>query len=1004
MRFGTCAIGALFALAVTAGELEVAEDGTFRLDGKPVFLLGNIVYGAPHAADYRPFSANVPGWEWLYERPPSREQFDRLGFNATGGEVSTTWMRKYRPEASFWPGGFQIDWKGVAPGYYRNGLPVFVDFTCAEWSHGGLRYDPARLPSQAAFSAGDCHGVPYSLVTEEGFALYREMWQSGARELKANGVRPFAYELFDEPTYHDTSPAAEEAFKFYAEDKVPMHAPEVARKIARQLFDEETFARAMKRGKEALREIDPAARTCYQPLGVSFGRLNLLTANETTDYVMTPTGGGDAFDVLCCLAVAGNRPVVDGEMYLGSTRESHRSAVLREYMHGINAAYYFKWGRRDRGDLKWKIRDGARRIAEEFPYECLNPAACPPEAFAGLKDAMDEIAAVNDLFTPRGRGIVPEVALLLSSTTVRYANAAKKSNAAYLREAAHALLAARLPVKIIYEEQLDDEHLAGVKMLVAAAVCAVHRETAQRILDWVGQGGYFLTVEDTMDMTEWGQPLYHSFINGHNGTIGKGRFMHVLKRPSPLDAPADCRRAAEDAGVRPLCYVSGARRGTERLNVECAAARIPAADGKGEAAAGFIVNNNDLAPYAVKLRPIAVGSGFRNWIDVRTKKRVPTTADGELLLKLLPNVPVVLRSAPPDCDAPLSETEEAFFASLPDWFSAHRSNAFRDTFHVDMESTSTVDLSDVANGSLETRFGAMPWGLQTCEGVPFNFLRPDQNGGRSGVFLDQGPAMVPLRGWVRAFNVLFAMPDDDSGPGPLMDVVLECEAGHREKYEIKAPDDLRVMGWRGKDGRGLYQARFLSRGRTHPIRSAHFVSRRHGVVLAAFTLERLDRDPFVAAFRPESLKLTSWGGVRSFSKGDEISMSVSDTTTEWAGVTAEFERAILVSPADVANRSLVFEIKQGQTTSGVATRPALTPQVALLYDKEKDGAIGHGPYVTDRRDSRVDANSDTWQEIRLPLRRLIADREEASLTGFNVQFRPFGSQRAGFVLRAMRIE
>lgn len=75
-------------------EVRFSSEGGFLKNGRPLFLFGNIIYGVPGLGEYEPFPVNVPGWEWLYEKPPTREQFDRLGFNASGGEVSVSWLRK----------------------------------------------------------------------------------------------------------------------------------------------------------------------------------------------------------------------------------------------------------------------------------------------------------------------------------------------------------------------------------------------------------------------------------------------------------------------------------------------------------------------------------------------------------------------------------------------------------------------------------------------------------------------------------------------------------------------------------------------------------------------------------------------------------------------------------------------------------------------------------------------------------------------------------------------
>ncbi len=1008
------------AHAFDAGEFAMAPGGGFLRDGKPVYLVGNIVYADPHAADYAPFFTNVPGWEWIYERPPSREQFDRLAFNATGGEVSTTWMRKYRPEKSFWQANYQIDWADVAPGYYKNGLPVFVDFTCAHWSHGGLRYVEGRAPSKDAFSAGECHFMPYSVVTDEGFALYKDMWQSGARELLANGVRPFVYELFNEPAYHDTSPTAEAAFAKLAA-KLPPDASPTVKKVARMRFDEKLFARAMKRGKAALREVDPLARTCFQPLGISFGYVNPLLANETTDVVMAPTGGGDAYDALVCLAVAGDRPVVEGEAYMGATRRSHRARILVEYARGYNATYYFKWGRRARKHATWKEPDGPKKLAEQFPYECLNSAACPPEAFAGMKDAADDIAAVNDLFTPRDRGVAQSVALLVSQATERLGRAEKRPNATYAREAALALLAARLPVKAVFEEQLDAAHLAGVKLVVAAGIDATLPKTNARLREWVEKGGVLLAVENTLDQTEFGTPAKDAFVTGRDEALGKGRLVHLAKRPMSQDAPRVYRDIAATCGIEPTCVITDARTGAELPGVECAAAR--AAD-----AAGLILINNDLMPRAVRVRPVSVGAkAAKPWIDVRTGQGVAQTAEGDLLVKLLPNDPVVLRTvgtgpsrsfikmntqtgSVPSQMGPVPmrlmgpvPNEAEFFSGLSEWFSANSPNVSTDAYWVDVATVEAVDLSRVANGALEDIFGKIPWGRQVCQGIPFEFIRIDQNDERSGVFLDQGQgaATAEVRGAVRAFDVLFAAPQD--AKGELFDVTFAFTDGATAKHVISAPDDTRLVGWQNLAGKGLWLARRTRLDATREVKGVEFKARQKGVAVAAMSVERPEANPFVAAFDPKSLKVSQWGGVKLATTDDEIVMGVDDRTVNWACCSATFAKPLALTADDIASRSLVFEVNQGETPAGgLATHAAKLPQVLFRYGTA-DGQVKNGTYVLADRGGSVDADGSTWQELRVPLRRLVP-ADATSVTGFGAQFLSFDSHRAGLRLRALRIE
>lgn len=882
-----------------------------------------------------------------------------------------------------------MDWAN-ANGYYKCGLPVFVDFTCAGRSHGGLQYDPKRPPSKAAFSSGSCHFMPYSLITEEGFTLYKEMWQSGAKELLVHGVKPLAYELFNEPTYEDDSPAAEALFEKFAAN-LPPNALPAARKVARIKFNERVFARGMRRGKEALREVDPDARTCFQPLGINFGFVNPLLANETTDIVMAPTGGGDPFDVLVCLAIAGSRPIVDGETYLGATRDSHRTAILKEYARGINGFYYFKWGRRSRQDKHWKLPNGPQILAEILPYECLNPAAVKPEAFAGIKDAARDVSLVNDLFTPRFRGVTNAVAVLVSHATIRLDRAEKHPNATYMRSATLDLLAARLPVKVIFEEQLDEAHLKDVKLLVAAGIDATLPGTNARLRKWVGRGGTLLTVENKLDLTEWGEPEKSAFVTGKNQSLGHGKLIHLAHRLASREAVAYYRTVAIGLGIEPSCLITDARSGEELPDVECAAAR----NAKG---AGFILINNSLTPRAIRLRPVSVGAACNGWVDVSTRKGVTRTAEGDLLVKLQPSVPVVLRGSPRSL-AREAPTPEAFFDGLSDWLAANRPDVSTDRYWVDSASVSLVDLRRVANAALEDVFEKMPWGRQVCQGVPFDFIRVGQNNDRSGVSLNKGAVTVPVEGKCDAIYLLHSEPD--AAKGNLFTVRLTFADGTTAALAFTAPEDRRVVGWQNHAGRTLWLARRNNPEPGKEIASLTLESTGKNVLIAALSLEKPSGNPFVSGFRASNLNFASWGGLKTVVRDGVVEMLVTDATSDWAGNTSPLTAAIPITADDVANRSLVVEVNLGDTQAGAATQPASTPQILLGYTLA-DGTEKTGAYVG-LRGGMVDSDPMTWQSLGIPLRRLV-DARAIAIARINIQLRPFGSQRAGLRIRGIRLE
>ena len=124
-------------------------------------------------------------------------------------------------------------------------------------------------------------------------------------------------------------------------------------------------------------------------------------------------------------------------------------------------------------------------------------------------------------------------------------------------------------------------------------------------------------------------------------------------------------------------------------------------------------------PRAVRVRPVSVGAkAAKPWLDVRTRQGVAQTAEGDLLVKLLPGEPVMLRTAAvagrPPTKAPPTRwgqtptarsvpsqtgpvpTEEELFSGLFEWFSANSPNVSTDAYWVDVATVEAVDLSRAA--------------------------------------------------------------------------------------------------------------------------------------------------------------------------------------------------------------------------------------------------------------------------------------------------------------------
>jgi hypothetical protein len=707
----------------------IGPDGSFLVDGRPRYLLGTLFYlgsgtnQLAHGPGYAPENA------WIYETPPTRDYLQRLGFDTVGGEVSASWMRRYRPEKNFWRASRVVDWP-FASNHWHSGLPTIVDFTAATWSHGGLSFQKGREPAARAFvddPESRCHFLSYCLVSDEGRALWSEFWRTGAEELRANGAAPYAYELFNEPRYDDRSTAAREAFAaFLSErfggDPAAMNAAwgssyesfEAAAAFERPnefvglgvewlKFREAAFEGGVRLGLETIRAVDSGARVCYQPLGRSVDVDRVIGAEKWCDVVMSPTGGGDPWDDIRLLALADGKPFIDGETYLGHTRESHRAAILRQFARGMNASYYFKWERR-LGEMKAMDEASLQRLADRFPWLGLNPAAVPPEALAGLMDAKRDIAAVQDLFGPRDRGIPPaeRVAVLVSLPTARLAEAAGLRCHAFAREAALALAnGAHVPVDAIFEEQLPEGRLDRYTVLVAAGVAATYPATRGLLRGWIERGGTLILVGEAMELDEYARPSpsdfpgvslgeelggeprrmqltdfdctaapYRKTVFGEGWeplglfedgsaavarrNLGKGRLFHVgcrfpstteegfaLWLLSVLGNPISC--------PEPSCQTLDPDTREDVPDIEVHAAR--GADGD----VGFVVENRSLAAKAVRFVPWDRDRALSlTLVDVTRRTILGPDKDGAVLLLLEPSVPVVLRgfSSPPFSQAP----------------------------------------------------------------------------------------------------------------------------------------------------------------------------------------------------------------------------------------------------------------------------------------------------------------------------------------------------------------
>lgn len=550
---------------------EVAPDGSFLVNGAPRYLTGTIWYGATEfeCADDTP--GYVDELKWLYVNMPDYAAMQRIGLDAGGLEAPIDWIKRvYRP----WDNAPRHDNWTLAP-CLTNGLPIYVDFTASEWSHGSIwphdnpmdpqqpgdptdghkTGEPGRLPKEA-WTVGHHHWVPYSIVEPHGRELWLNMWREGAKDClnmtapvdrhRPDGesapvrFRPWCYELMNEPAVFDESPYMKEQFAKEMRKKFGDAVPEpgsVKERVEYAKFNEACFASLLEEGSRAIRAIDPEARTCFQPCTIRTRGLDLFRANSGMQAVCSPTGGRGIMEAHMLRGMADGKPILDSEMYIGSSTNSIRNAFMDQYQRGFNVSYMFKWSRRPcdwrrvrkvvetEGPLKgkevWKMwpEETLKHALKPSAYNFMNPYRVGTDQLLGIRIAKRDILDVNEFFTPRDRGVAREVAVLFSSPTERLAQCAGRFGYRMFDQAILGADYAHLLPDVVYEDQLTNslDRLSRYKILVAAGVDAVYPGSANTIRKWVEAGGSLVLIGETMGLDEYGNAAPDAFPGLQSG-------------------------------------------------------------------------------------------------------------------------------------------------------------------------------------------------------------------------------------------------------------------------------------------------------------------------------------------------------------------------------------------------------------------------------------------------------------------------------------------------------
>ncbi len=583
----------------------IDADGDYCFDGRPRFLIGAQI-DEQVKRGVAPTEGYPKSLSWLYEEMLDYERAQRIGFDSVGYFIPDSWIPKNYGKNI----GCGVDEGALTECLRTLALPVYVDFTCAGWSQGKLLKPELRkdkIPSEAFNVGGDMgecnHWVPYSATHPEGRKLYAMMWESGARHLKEAGGKALFYELFNEPAYNDPSDFNRGLFvkrmteKYgtiealnadwrtsYADfeqlGRFKSRADNPALFVEWGKFMEDAFVDVCKLGVDTIRAIDPQARFCVQTMGGDMYRVlprsnvNLFKLSKICETTSTGTGGGlngttglaappahaieappmpgVADGILqrrFMLSISKGKPIHDGEMYAGGTKDGLERQLWLQMARGGNAAYFFKWTRRS-WDGDWKPAgspEGGKKVAEKFPYLMLNPFGMPTDALTGIMEFKRELYKIDDLFVPRERNIPREVAVILSFPTVRYAGATGSIGHHDILAYSAALEFSHYPCDVLLEEQLPEGRQSAYKILVAPGVRNIYPETVAHVRTFVERGGVLVLGREALGEDEHGNKVdWKGMLDIQLGKEVAGEVSALeLKIPQAADLPGNIKCRVE---------------------------------------------------------------------------------------------------------------------------------------------------------------------------------------------------------------------------------------------------------------------------------------------------------------------------------------------------------------------------------------------------------------------------------------------------------------------------
>ncbi len=583
--------------------------GDILVSGKPRFLIGTIfLEGVDQDAGIK--TTGYPeSLAWLYESLPDYADAQKLGLDSFGITPEHSWRRIFRPRP------VPRRNMNVLRRPLNSGLPILAELAIEKGSHAWMAYMDGVNPKEEAWFEGESSGIPYSVVTEEGRALWNTIWRVSAEYFQQQQSKPFAYRIFDHADFFETSQRAKtefakhlslryknvEAMNQALHSKYPSthqasrfntstDDPHIH--VAFTKFLEDAFAETFSNALATVASVsgDPEPVVFFQPRTLHGQGIDLYKAAQHQRMLCAPAQQeSPLLTALYMQAVAEGKPVVICDIPLQGTADDVRNTLLAQFARGYSMAFVSKWKRDARAWIVYKREtpsDGGRpktvldSIATEaagksqamqHPDYLLNPYAVSASAFGGIRQAKQDVLATGDLFSSSNRMAHTHVALLYSRASDRLAattNAIKSTNT--VEFCAEALAFSGIKADIVLEEQLEKIIESPYRVLLASdSLYAVYETTPSILQKFVEAGGTLILTEKAVTKNEYGDANAEVFfeppsstndwakvqldgLNATYKTYGSGKVIRLDCIPDPRTLADSLDKLIADAGVRKL--------------------------------------------------------------------------------------------------------------------------------------------------------------------------------------------------------------------------------------------------------------------------------------------------------------------------------------------------------------------------------------------------------------------------------------------------------------------